>query len=88
MRALSGVVSQPFADTCLGLSATLEGVEVHAFVLQGSPQTLDPAVVDPPPFAVHADLDLCLGQHVDPSTAGELAALDALLSVKRRFGSD
>lgn len=75
MRALSVLVSQPFSDVCLDLGAPLEGVEVYAFVLQKPPQAPDHAVFDPPPFAVHADLDLCFGQHVGPCTAGELAAL-------------
>ena len=63
-------------------------MQIDTFVFQRPPQTLDHAVVDPAPFAIHADLDLCVGQHVDPVATGELTALDALLSVKPRFEPD
>jgi len=36
----------------------LEGVQIDEFILQGSPQPLDHAVVDPTAFSIHADLDL------------------------------
>ena len=75
VRALGVVISQPLADARLCFRALLKGVQVNAFVLQKPPQMLDHAVVDPPPFAVHADFDPGCAQHVDPGTAGEPAAL-------------
>ncbi len=63
-------------------------MQVHAFILQRPPQTLDHAVINPAAFAVHANLDLRIAQYVDPVAAGKLAALDALLSVKRRSEPD
>ena len=65
-------------------------MQTDACVLEGSPQALDPAVIDPviadpavidpavidpTALAAHADLDLCVRQHVDPIATGELAAL-------------
>ena len=31
-----------------------------------NPVGIDPAVIDPTALAAHADLDLCVRQHVDP----------------------
>jgi len=62
-------------------------MQIAAFILQRPPEPLNHAVVTPRAFPVyyrqvickiterHADLDLCVGQHVDPAPAGELAAL-------------
>ena len=40
-----------------------------------NPVGIDPAVIDPTALAAHADLDLCVRQHVDPIATGEPAAL-------------
>ena len=80
---LGVVILQPFPDTSLGFRAFLEGMQVNAFVLQRPPQTLDHAVVDPATFAVHADLDLRILQHINPVTAGELAALIGVEYLRR-----
>ncbi len=50
-------------------------MEVDAVILQRPAQPFDHAVVAPSPFPAHADLDLCIRQHVDPRPAGALAAL-------------
>jgi len=50
-------------------------MQVNALVLQRPPKTLEHPIVDPTPLTVHADLDLRIRQHVDPVSAGELAAL-------------
>ena len=47
----------------------------HIHTSKRAPQAFNHPVVDPTAFSVRTDLDLCLGQHVDPSTTGELAAL-------------
>lgn len=50
-------------------------MQINALILQGPPQPLNHLVVDPAAFAVHADFDLCIAQHLNPKGAGELAAL-------------
>ena len=50
-------------------------MQINAFVLEGSRQALDREVIDPTVLAVHADLDLCVHQQIDPIAAGEPAAL-------------
>ena len=65
-------------------------MQTDACVFEGSPVSLDPAVanpavadpvgidpavIDPTALAAHADLDLCVRQHVDPIATGEPAAL-------------
>ena len=50
-------------------------MQINAFVLEGSRQALDREVIDPTALAVHADLDLCVHQQIDPIAAGEPAAL-------------
>ena len=57
-------------------------------MLQGRPEPFDHAVTAPRAFAVDTDHDLRVCQHIVPSAAGELRALDALLSVKRRSEPD
>ena len=58
-------------------------MQINAFVLEGSRQALDREVIDPTALAVHADLDLCVHQHVKPRAAGELAALIAAEDLQR-----
>ena len=41
-----------------------------------NPVGIDPAVIDPTALAAHADLDLWVRQHVDPSATGELGCPD------------
>ena len=68
--------------------SAIEGVQEDAFVLPRSPQPFDHAVVTPCTFAIHADLDLCICQHVDPSAAGKLAALVAVEDFRRAMFCD
>lgn len=75
VRPLGVVILQPFPDARLRLGAFLKGMQVHTFVFQRPPQKFDHAIVDPAALAIHADLDLRVAQHVDPVTAGELAAI-------------
>ena len=63
-------------------------MQVNAFVLERPPQTLDHAIVDPSPLAVHADLDLRLAQYIDPVAAGELAALIGVEDLGRAMTGD
>jgi hypothetical protein len=59
------------------------GVQMDLLVFDGAPEALDEDVVSPGPLAVHADPDFAGAQHLDEVGRGELAALDALLCVKR-----
>ena len=40
-----------------------------------NPVGIDPAVIDPTALAAHADLERWVRQHVDPIATGELAAV-------------
>ena len=51
------------------------GVQVDLFVFDGSPEALYEDVVAPSSLAIHADLDLAGGQHLDEVGGRELAAL-------------
>lgn len=50
-------------------------MQVYLFVFDGPPEALDEDIVAPCPLAVHADLDLAGGQHLDEVGRSELAAL-------------
>ena len=88
MRPSAVVEGQIPADpgACLGDAGI--GPQVDLLIFDAPPQTLDEDVVTPSPLAIHADFDLTGGQHLDEVGRGKLAALDALLSVKPRFGTD
>ena len=88
VRAFGVVIGQPLSDARLCLGASFEGMQINAFVLQRPPEALNHSIVDPAPLTVHADLDLRITQNLDPIATGELTALDALLSVKRRSEPD
>jgi hypothetical protein len=47
-------------------------MQINAFALEGPPKALNHPIVAPCGFAIHADLDLCIGQHVDSIATGEL----------------
>lgn len=82
----SAVVKAKIApDGGAGLRDTGVGMQVDLFIFDGSPKPFDEDVVAPCAFAIHTDLDLAPGQHLDEVGGGELAALDALLTVKGRF---
>ena len=59
-----------------------------ALVFQGSPQPLDEDVVEEAAFPIHRDAHAGSAEPVGPGEGRELAALDALLRVKRRFEPD
>lgn len=88
MRASRVVEAHVSADPGPGFGHAGIGPQVDFLVFDGPPETLDKNVVLPGTLAVHADLDLSGGQHLDELGRCELATLDALLRVKRRFGSD
>lgn len=50
----------------------VQGVQVDEFIPERPLQSFDHPFVCPAALAVHADLDLCIRQHVDPAAAGEL----------------
>ena len=76
-------------------------MQVNAFIHERPPQAFDHSIVDPSAPPIHplptgdckaiyrvGDAHAGFGQRVGPFEAGKLAALDALLRVKRRFVSD
>ena len=75
MRTLGVVIGDPPAKASLQFGTGLEGMEVDALVLQGSPEPLDEDVVHPPAPAVHADTHLGVAQHAGERETGELTAL-------------
>ncbi len=76
------VVADPITNPVPGFGTGFEGVQVDAFVFEGSPEPLDHPIVDPAATTVHRDFDLRIAQHVGEIGAGELGSLDALLTVK------
>ena len=69
------VVRDPFSNPTACFQTSFKCIEVNALIFQEPPQAFDHAIVTPRAFAIHADLDLCIREHVDPSTTGKLAAL-------------
>ena len=82
------VEDHPVADPLTGLPPAREGMQVDALVLQRAPQPFDEDVVEEPAASIHRDAYPGLLQPLRPRPRRELAALDALLFVKRRSGSD
>lgn len=73
------------ADPGAGLGHAGIGPQVDFLVFGGPPEAFDEDVIAPDSLAIHADLDIARGQHLDKVCRIELAAPDALLSVKRQF---
>jgi len=72
----TGVVEADPGDQSLAEGgAGFIGVDVDAFVLQGSPQALDEDVVHPAASSVHADFYSGIPQYGRKSGAGKLASL-------------
>jgi hypothetical protein len=86
--ALLIIKAEPGADAGLGLGDTGIGIEIDLLVFKAAPQPLDENVVHVAALAVHADGDPVALQGAGEIVTGELAALDALLFVKRRSGFD
>ena len=59
------VEGQIAADPGTGFRDAGIGPQVDLLVFDGPPQALDEDVVPPGALAVHADLDLAAGQHLD-----------------------
>jgi len=75
MRAAAVVEGQVSADAGPGFGHAGIGPQINLFVFDGPPQALDEDIVPPRTLAVHADLDLAGGQHLDEVGGCELAAL-------------
>ena len=90
VRAFSIVILHPRADSGLAVAYRVEGIEVHALLLERAPQPLDEHVVQPAALAIHGDLNAGRLQFVRPVPAGELAALvrveDLRLSIALQGG--
>ena len=78
MRAAAIVEGQIAADPGPGFGHAGIGPQVDLFVFDGPPQALDEDIVPPRALAIHADLDLAGGQHLDEVGRRELAALSVL----------
>ena len=73
------------SDRSPGFEHRVVGSEIYLFVFDRPPKPFDKDIVTPGALAVHADGDAAFFQHASELGAGELAALDALLFVKRQF---
>ena len=51
------------------------GLQIHLLVFHTASQMLNKHIVQPPPLAIHADLNLLGLSHTDEFLAGELATL-------------
>ena len=88
MRAFAIVEIQISAEGGTRLADAVVGSQVDLLVLDRAPQPLDEDVVAPGTTAIHADGDRVPRQQGGEDATGELAALDALLFVKRRLEAD
>ena len=88
MRTTAVVEGQIQANPGPGLGHAGIGPQVDLLVFDGPPKALDKDIVPPSALAIHADFNLAGGQNLDEFGRGELAALDVLLRVKRRFEPD
>lgn len=79
------IEGEVFADASLRLAAVELAPRVNVLMLERAPDAFDENIVHPASPPVHRDAHRSLDQHAGEGRAGELAALDALLSVKRRF---
>ena len=82
------VECDPATDASPDLRSGLRSVQIDAFILQGPPEALNEDVVEAATLAVHRDPRADPFQPVGPGEGRELRPLDALLSVKPRFGTD
>jgi len=69
------IVGEPAPEARPQFAAGLEGGEIHALVLHGSPQPFNEDVIHPAAWPIHADRHLCCPQHAGKGMAGKLAAL-------------
>ena len=62
----------PRRNPGIGFPRILKGVEMHAFVLERTPEPLDHHVVAPATLAIHADGDPVTAQDLQKRATGEL----------------
>jgi hypothetical protein len=74
MRAAGGVEGQIAADPGAGLGHAGLGPQIDFRVFDAPPEALDEDAVALRALAIHADLDLAGGQHLDDVIGRELAA--------------
>jgi hypothetical protein len=65
----------PGANPLARVGHVLIGVQVNLLILEAAPQAFDEHVVDPAPFAIHADLDASVFENLGEGLTGELASL-------------
>ena len=78
MPPLLIVEHQPIADTLLGLSDTVVGLEIYLLVFQAAPEALNKNIIHPASLTVHTDFDAVVFQHVREIFTGKLTALVAV----------
>jgi hypothetical protein len=84
-----GVVEcHPVLDDPPGLETVTDLLELDRLLLQAPLQPFDEDVVEVTATPIHRGAAPNFVQCRDPSSPGELAALDALIRVKRRFEPD
>src|SRR5882724_9398345 len=66
-----------------GLGPVRVPVQIDLFVLDTAPEPLDKHVVDPAAFAVHADGNTGVIEHLDPIVTGELRSLVSVEDIRR-----
>ena len=86
VRALVVVKGDPAPDAIPCLRSGFPSVEIDAFILEGPARAVRWICCRCSAFAVHRDPSANSFQPVSPDEGRELAALDALLRVKRRSG--
>ncbi len=69
------IILDPEIKFVLCIFHVVEGIQVNAFVFQGTPQPLDKDIVHPATFAVHRGFDVVRLEFIDPIRTGELRAL-------------
>ena len=74
MRATAVVEAEIAADPGTGFRDAGVSPQVDLLVFDGPPQALDEDIVAPGPLAIHADLDLAGGKHLDEVGGGELVS--------------
>ncbi len=79
------IILDPEIEFLLCIFHVVEGVQINAFVFQGTPQPLDKDIVHPATFAVHRGLDVVRLEFVDPGS-GRLPGRCEMRTLSARCG--
>ena len=75
MKALRVVILEVGVDSCFKVLHRFIAFKVDVFILEASPQTLYPYIVQRTVTTVHTDFNSVFKQHVDEHVGSELASL-------------